>query len=103
MVVVLAVGTAEQNGGHACDRADLLAARSQVVFDLLAAELGKMRMMRGMAHDLMPRLGQGSDGIRIAIDPVADDKEGRLHLIAIQNIEAASKEMAATWSSRCTL
>ena len=87
VVVVLAVGAAEQGGTYSRDRLDLIVAGVQVRGDLLHAQPAEMCVIVGVAHDLMPRIMQCPNGFRIFIRPLPHHKEGGRYLIPIQNVD----------------
>ena len=87
MVVILAVGAADQRGAAAGDGLDLLAALLDVRHDLRGTQAVVVIMVGGMAHDLMPRVVEGLDRLRILIHPVPYHEEGGLDIVFRQNFD----------------
>ena len=86
VVIVLAVGAADQRGCHAGDGSDLLVAGGDVGNDLVGGEGIIVVVMIGMVHHLVARVVEGFDRLRVLIHPVAHHKKGGLDVIFGQNI-----------------
>ena len=43
-------------------------------------------MRGGMIHYLVAVFGERADGFRVFIHPVADDKEGRVYIVFVENV-----------------
>ena len=63
MVIVLAVGAADQRGCHAGGGANALIAGGHVLNDLLGGKTIVVVVMVGVAHDLVSRVVQSLDGL----------------------------------------
>ena len=87
VVVVLAVGAADQRGSHASGGADAFIAGGDVVDDLLGCQTVVVVVMVGVAHDLMARVMEGLDGVGVFFRPVAYDEEGGLYVVFLQNVD----------------
>ena len=86
MVVIFSVGAAEERGRDAGQLGDLLVAGGYVGNDVAVAQLREVRVRRGMVHYLVAVFGERADGFRVFIHPVADDKEGRVYIVFVENI-----------------
>ena len=87
MVIVFAVRAADQRGSHASGGADAFIAGGDVVDDLLGCQAIVVVVMVGVAHDLMARVMEGLDGVRVFFCPVAYDEEGGLDIVFLQNVD----------------
>ena len=87
MVVILAVGAADQGGGRAGGGGDALVAGGDVLHDLLGSEGVVVVVVVGVAHDLVARVVQGFDGLRVLLRPISHNKEGGLDTIPRQNVD----------------
>ena len=86
MVVVLAVGTADEAGGHTGDGGDLLVAGGDVRHHLIGGEGVVVVVVEGVVHDLMPGVVEGLHGLRVLIHPVTHHEEGGLDVVFAQNV-----------------
>lgn len=86
MVVILAVGTADQSGTAAGNGFDLIAAGPDVLHDLRGGQAVVMVVVGGMAHDLMARIVKGLHRFRIFVHPVAHHEKGGLDVVLRQNV-----------------
>ncbi|MPM47804.1 hypothetical protein SDC9_94522 [bioreactor metagenome] len=86
MVVVFSVRTADQRWPHAGDSLDFVAALLQVGRDLLSGQGVIVVMVGGVAHDLVSRVVQSLNGLRIFFCPVAHYKKSGLHIVRSQSI-----------------
>lgn len=87
MVVVLAVGAADEAGGHAGDGGDLLVAGGDVRHHLIGGEGVVVVVVEGVVHDLMPGVVEGLHGLRVLIHPVAHHEKGGLDVVFAQNVD----------------
>ena len=87
MVVVFAVGAADQRGADACHRHDFFVALLHVGDDGVGGERIEMVVGVRMVHDLMPCFGDGFAGVGVVVCPVADHEKGSLDLILRQYIQ----------------
>ena len=86
MIVILAVGAADQRGTAAGDGFDLVAAGFDVRDDLGGTQAVIVVVMVGMAHDLVPCVMQRFHGFRVLIHPVAHHEKSGFHVVFCQNI-----------------
>ena len=86
MVVVLAVGAADQLGRHAGDGLHLVVAGGDVGHDLLGGEGIVVVVVVGVVHDLHAGVVERLHGLGILIHPVAHQKERGLHVVFGQNV-----------------
>ena len=86
MIVILAVGAADQRGTAAGDGFDLVAAGFDVRDDLGGTQAVIVVVMVGMAHDLVPCIVQCFHGFRVLIHPVTHHEKGGFHVVFRQNI-----------------
>ena len=86
MVVILAVGTADQCGTAAGNGLDLVAAGLDIRHDLCGGKAVIVVVVGGMAHDLMARVVERLYGFRIFIHPVPYHEKGGFHIVLRQNI-----------------
>ena len=87
VVVVLPIGAADEGGPHAGDGLDLVVAGLHVGNDLLGGEAVVVGVGVGVVHHLVARVVEGLHRLRVFVHPVSDDKEGRLHLVLVQNVD----------------
>lgn len=87
MVVVLSEGRAEEGGADPGDGLDLVAAGIHVVDDLLGGEGVEVGVGVGVAHDLVAGVGQGPDGVRGFLHPLAHHEEGGLDVVVVQDVD----------------
>ena len=86
MVVILAVGRAEQGGAHTGDRLDLIAAGIDVGHNLLGGKGVEVGMIVGVVHNLVSRIGKSLHRFGVFVHPFANDKKGDLNVVFSQNI-----------------
>ena len=55
-------------------------------------------MRGGMIHYLVAVFGERADGLRVFIHPVADDKEGRVYIVFIENVYDCLRVLVAPCS-----
>jgi len=96
-VVVLSVGRADQGGTHAGHRLDLVVAGLHVGDDLSAGELVHMGVGVGVVHDLMSRVVERLDRLRVLIHPVSHHKEGGGHMVLPQNVDELLGILVPPW------
>ena len=87
MVVILAVGAADQGGGHAGGGGDALIAGGDVLHDLLGGEGVVVVVVVGVAHDLVPRVVESLHRLRVFFHPVAHHEERGLDVEFLQNVD----------------
>ena len=87
MVVIFAVGAAEQGRRDAGDGGNLLIAGGDVLNDLLTGQLGEVGMVGGMVHHLVAVIRQGLYRFRIFFHPIAHHKKSGVYLVLVQNVD----------------
>lgn len=87
MVVVFAVGTADQGGGDACYGLYLIVAGGDIGDDLVGGEGVVVVVVVRVVHDLHTCLMQRLDGLGIFIHPIPHQEEGGLDLVLMQDID----------------
>ena len=85
-VVVFAVGRTDQRGAYAGDRLNFVVAGLHIGDNFLPGELGHVGVGVGVVHDLVARVVQRLDGLRVFVHPVPDHKKGGLHIVLSQNV-----------------
>ena len=87
VVVVLAVGTADQRGRHAGDGTDSLVAGGDVRHDLVGGQAVIVVVVVGVAHDLVSRVVESLHRLRVFFHPVAHYEERGLDVEFLQNVD----------------
>ena len=95
MVVVLTVGAADQRGCHAGGGANALVAGGHVLNDLLGGKTIVVVVMVGVAHDLVPRVVQSLDRLRVFLRPVAHHEKSGFHVVPRQNVNKRLRVLVA--------
>ena len=95
MVVVFAVGTADEGGGHAGDGSDLFVAGGDVGDDLVGGEGVIVVVVVGVVHDLVAGVVECLDGLGVFLHPVTHHEKGGFHVIAGQNVDELSGVLIA--------
>ena len=95
MVVILAVGTADQRGSHPCYGGDLFVAGGYISDDLVAGKGIIVVVVVGVAHDLMPRVMERFHRLGIFIHPIADHEKGGLDIVFGQNVDQSLRILVA--------
>ena len=97
MVVVLAVGAADQRGGHAGDGGDLLVAGGDVGNDLLGGEGVVVVVVVGVVLYLVACVVEGFHGFRILFHPVPHHEKGGFYIVLRQNVDELLGILVAPW------
>lgn len=97
MVVVLAVGAAEQRRRDARDGGDFFVAGADIFDNLIRREPCKMRVVIGVIHDLVAGVGKGFDGFGKFIHPEADDEKCGFDVIFVQYINEQLRILIPPW------
>ena len=87
MVVILPVGAAEERRADAGDGLDFIAARFDVAADRVGAELREVGVVVRVRHDLVAGVGERLDGLRVFVDPAADDEKGRADAVFAEDVD----------------
>ena len=87
MVVVLAVGAADQRGRHSGGGSDALVAGGNIRHDLLRRQAVIVVVVVGVAHDLVARIVKGLYRLRVFLRPVAHAEKRGLHVVPGQNVD----------------
>ena len=87
MVVILAVGAADQRGTASGDGFDFIAALLNIRHDLGGGQAVVMIVVSGVTHDLVACIVQCLYRFRILIHPVAYHEEGGLDVVLRQNFD----------------
>ena len=95
MVVVLAVGAADQRGRHAGDGADALVTGGHIVNDLLRRQAVVVVVMVGVAHDLVACVVERLHRLRVFLGPVSHHEEGGFHVVSLQNVDERLRVLVA--------
>ena len=95
MVVILAVGAADQCGAASGDGFDFIAALLNIRHDLGGGQAVVMIVVSGMAHDLVACVMQRLHRFRILIHPVAHHEEGGLDVVLRQNFDKVLRILIA--------
>ena len=86
-VVVLSVGAAKQRRPRAGDGFDLIGAGVDLRLDLLGAELRHVRVRARVVHDLVARVRERLDRLRIFVHPLADDEKRRVYVVFAEDVD----------------
>jgi len=95
MVVVLAVGAAKECRLFAGDLFNLVVSGGHVRGDFLARQAVEVRVIVGMAHDLVARVRQRLDGLRVFVDPRADNEKRRVHVVLFERVNELLRVLVA--------
>ena len=97
VVVILAVGTAEEGGTYPRHGLDLVVAGVEVVDDLLGGKVVEVGVGVGVAHHFVPCVGQGLYRFGVFIHPLAHHEEGGLDVIFAQGVDELLGVLVAPW------
>lgn len=97
VVVVFAVGRADEGGAHAGDGLNFVVAGLHIGDDLLPGEFGHMGVGVGVVHHLMARIGEGLYRFRVFVHPVAYHEEGGLYVVLGQDVDEHLGVLVAPW------
>jgi len=86
MVVVFAIGAAEQRRRDPRDGGNFFIAGADIPDNLIRWEPCKMRVVIRVIHDLVAGVGKGLDGFRKFIHPEAHDEKCGLNVIFTQYV-----------------
>lgn len=87
VVIILAVGAADQRGRHAGDGADALIAGGDVRRDLLCRQAVVVVVVVGVTHHLVPCIVQRLHRLRVLFRPVAHHEECGFDMVLLQNVD----------------
>ena len=94
-VVVLSVGAAKQRRPRAGDGFDLVGAGVDLRLDLLGAELRHVRVRARVVHDLVARVRERLDRLRIFVHPLADDEKRRVYVVFAEDVDERLRVLVA--------
>ena len=86
-VVILPVGAAKQRGPRTGDGFDFIGAGVDLRLDLLGAQLRHVRVRGRVVHDLVARVRERLDRLRIFVHPFAHDEERRVDVVLVENVD----------------
>ena len=87
VVIILAVGAADQRGRHTGDGADTLIAGGDVRCDLLCRQAVVVVVVVGVTHHLVPCIVQRLHRLRVLFRPVAHHEECGFDMVLLQNVD----------------
>ena len=95
VVVVLAVGAAEERGPRPGNCLDFVVAGRDFGRNRVHIQLRHMRMRIRVVHDLHAGPGEGEDALGVFVHPFPHEEEGRLHAVAAQDIYELGRVLVA--------
>lgn len=87
VVIILAVGAADQRGRHTGDGTDALIAGGDVRRDLLCRQAVVVVVVVGVTHHLVPCIMQRLHRLRVLFRPVAHHEECGFDMVLLQNVD----------------
>ena len=94
-VVVLPVGTAKQRRPRTGDGLNFIGAGVDLRLDLLGAQLRHVRVRARVVHDLVARVRERLDRLRIFVHPFAHDEEGRVDVVLVEDVDEHLRVLVA--------
>ena len=97
VVVVIAVGQADQCRAYPGDLFNFVVAGVQVGHYLVGGELGVVGMGVGVVHHLVARIVEGLYRLRIFVYPFTHHKKGGGNIVLPQNVDELLGVLIAPW------